>query len=71
MFTKPVKISAQKTVEGWLKDFKDEMVATVKKMIKKAYDELNKQETTIVRQEWVLNHCGQAIAVASMLYFTD
>ena len=42
MFTKPVKISAQKTVEGWLKDFKDEMVATVKKMIKKAYDELNK-----------------------------
>jgi hypothetical protein len=68
-FIKHVKINAQKGVEGWLKDIESAMIETVKRKIKEADTELKKDNT--VRSEWVLKHCGQAVAVASMLDWTE
>ena len=45
------------------------MIETVKRKIKEADTELKKDNT--VRSEWVLKHCGQAVAVASMLDWTE
>ena len=55
-FGKPVKINHQKGVEGWLKEVRDAMVETVKRRIREAATDLNKDAT--IRQEWVLRHCG-------------
>lgn len=68
-FGKPVKINSQRGVEGWLKEVRDAMVETVKRRIREASSDLNKEAT--IRQEWVLRHCGQAIAVVSMLSWTE
>ena len=70
-FNRPVKIQTNLTVESWLKAFETAMIETIKKRIRDAVAELNKQDVIVARQEWVLKHCGQAIAVASMLDFTQ
>ena len=68
-FIKTLKTSGQKGVEGMLKEIMDAMVDTVKRKIKDAYNELTKtgQEKT----EWLKVHCGQAIAVCSMIIWTE
>ena len=45
------------------------MVETLKRRIREGLADLNKEAT--IRNEWVLRHCGQAIAVVSMLSFTE
>lgn len=67
-FAKPVKLNPQKGVEGWLKEIRDGMIETMKRRIRDAFTELNKDAN---RAQWVLNHCGQAIAVVSMLNWTE
>lgn len=68
-FVKPVKITSQKGVEGWLKDVENAMVEAIKRRIKDADSDLKKDNTE--RTEWVLRHCGQAIAVVSLLDWTE
>ena len=55
-FGKAVKINPQKGVEGWLREVKDAMVETIKRRIREAGTDLNKEAT--IRQEWVLRHSG-------------
>ena len=66
-FTPPLKLGQQKGVEGWLKEIRDRMIETVKKRIREA---LKEEKETSARQEWLLKHIGQAIAVVSMISWT-
>lgn len=45
------------------------MVEAVRRRIRDAFTELNKE--TAERHDWVLRHCGQAVAVVSMLSWTE
>ena len=68
-FMKAVKVSSQATCEVWLSEIAKGMFDTVKREIRNAHGELNKDPDS--RQEWVLKSSGQAVAVASMLNFTN
>ena len=69
-FQKDVKINAQKGVEGWLREIRDQMVDTVKRKIRDCYTDLQKNHYFQKKKEWLLEHCGQAIAVVSMILWT-
>jgi dynein heavy chain len=65
--------------EIWLKTLMKNTKATVKKLIKDAFKDLEKVNVTprseygvkeTPRQAWVLKHCGQATSVASKTYWT-
>ena len=70
-FARPVKITSGKGVENWLKDIRDSMIETVKRKIRDAYSELQKTYNTVKTTEWLLENCGQAIAVVSMIAWTQ
>ena len=72
-FAKTVKINVTKGVEGWLKEIRDNMAETVKRRIREAHNDQKNDfyKDQATRQEWALNHCGQAIAVVSMLNWTN
>ena len=44
-FGKPVKVNPQKGVEGWLREVRDAMWETVKRRIREAAADLNKETT--------------------------
>ena len=67
-FVKPAKIRNM-GVEGWLNLVKDEMINTLSRRIKEALADLNKESTD--KNEWVMKHCGQAIAVVAMINWTE
>ena len=67
-FVKPVKIR-NTGVETWLNLLKDEMINTLVRRIKEALQDSNRETT--VRTEWVMRHCGQAIAVVAMINWTE
>ena len=44
-FGKPVKVNPQKGVEGWLREVRDAMWETVKRRIREAAADLNRETT--------------------------
>ena len=55
-FARVVKVSSQATCEVWLSAIATGMIETVKREIKNAHVELNKDPES--RQEWVLKSSG-------------
>lgn len=53
----------------WLGGLRKEMKITINKLIKEASKELTKDQ--IVKIEWVLKHCGQAVTVVSKIKWTE
>ena len=46
------------------------MIDTVKKKIRDCYTDLSKNHGFTKHKDWLLEHCGQAIAVVSMIVWT-
>ena len=67
-FARPVKIR-NAGVEAWLNLLKEEMINTLVRKVKEALQDSNKETTN--REEWVMRHCGQAIAVVAMINWTE
>ena len=65
---KPVRVR-NTGVETWLNLLKDEMISTLARRIKEGLQDSNKEAT--VRTEWVMRHCGQAIAVVANINWTE
>ena len=68
-FSKPIKTRMMKGVEEWLGVVRKEMKTTIRRAIREALKELNKEQ--INRIDWILKHCGQAVNVVSKLKWTE
>lgn len=59
-------MAARGAVELWLIQVEEAMIASVRDVIEKSYDDYTKKK----RVDWVLNRCGQSVLANSMTYWT-
>ena len=68
-FQKNKLVKVRNGVEVWLDLLKAEMINTLTRKVKDALIDSGKETTD--RDEWVMRHCGQAIAVVAMVNWTE
>mmetsp|Transcript_23930 Transcript_23930/g.20946 ORF Transcript_23930/g.20946 Transcript_23930/m.20946 type:complete len:444 (+) Transcript_23930:1824-3155(+) len=59
-------MAARGAVEQWLIQVEDMMIASVRDVIGKSYEDYQKKK----RKDWVLKRCGQSVLTISMTYWT-
>lgn len=59
-------MAARGAVELWLIQVEDMMIASIRDVIEKSFNEYRKMN----RSDWVLDRCGQAVLTISMTYWT-
>lgn len=71
-FSFPVRIRGF-SVEIWLAKIEEQMQMTLQKRIKNAHFLLNRDFGTdgFSKEEWIFNHCAQAVTIASLVYWTE